>query len=153
MNRIQTKANAAQLTRHNLGFLLAKASQRWNENMQRHFTEAGFPQIRPSYGSILLPLFEEDGLRMGELARRSGLSKQTMTTMVRDMEKRRLVSRRPDPEDGRATCILLSKKARQFEAVAEPILARMEKTARHKSPGPSMAKLKIWLAALNEPFA
>jgi hypothetical protein len=39
------------------------------------FVAAGFPDVRPSHGSILLPLFEEDGLRMGELAARARLSK------------------------------------------------------------------------------
>jgi hypothetical protein len=43
--------------------------------------------VRPSYGSILVPLFEEDALHMGELARRARLSKQTMTTMVRLLER------------------------------------------------------------------
>ena len=74
-----------------LGFLLAKAVQRWNELLQERFRAAGWGDVRPSYGSILVPLFEEDGLRMGELARRSRLSKQTMTTMVRILERERLV--------------------------------------------------------------
>ena len=42
--------------------------------------------MRPSYGSILIPLFEDDGLRIGEVARRARLSKQTLTTMVRLLE-------------------------------------------------------------------
>ena len=74
-----------------LGFLLAKAAQRWNELLQERFRAAGWGDVRPSYGSILVPLFEEDGLRMGELARRARLSKQTMTTMVRILERERLV--------------------------------------------------------------
>ncbi len=59
-------------TRANLGFLLAKASQRWNELLYAHFSEHGYGEVRPAYGSILLPLFEEDGLRIGELARAPG---------------------------------------------------------------------------------
>ena len=35
------------------------------------FAAAGYADVRPSYGSVLLPLFEQDGLRMGELARRA----------------------------------------------------------------------------------
>src|SRR5215831_6078399 len=89
------------LTQDNLGFLLAKASQRWNELLAGRFAAAGFPEVRPSYGSILIPLYEEDGLRMGEIARRARLSKQTMTTMVRLLERDGLVERRPDPQDGR----------------------------------------------------
>ena len=67
-------SGAGSATREDLGFLLAKASQRWNELLYDRFVAAGFPDVRPSYGSILLPLFEEDGLRMGELAARARLS-------------------------------------------------------------------------------
>jgi hypothetical protein len=48
----------ALASRDNLGFLLAKASQRWNELLQEAFAQAGFPEVRASYGSVLLPLFE-----------------------------------------------------------------------------------------------
>ena len=58
------------MDRDDLGFLLAKATQRWNEHLRERFRAAGWDEVRPSYGSILVPLFEEHGLRMGELARR-----------------------------------------------------------------------------------
>jgi len=116
-------------TRGNLGFLLAKASQRWNELLQEGFAAAGFPEVRASYGSVLLPLFEEDGLRMGELAGRARLSKQTMTTMVRLVERDGLVERRPDPADGRATRVHLSAKGRRFQPVAEAVLAELDEAA------------------------
>src|ERR687895_717817 len=99
----------AVLDRGNLGFRLAKASQRWNELLALRFRREGYGEVRPSYGSILLPLFEEDGLRMGELARRAGLSKQTMTTMVRLLEREGLVNRAPDPHDGRASLVFLTE--------------------------------------------
>ena len=57
------------MDRDDLGFLLAKATQRWNELLHESFRAAGWSEVRPSYGSLLVPLFEEDGLRMGELAR------------------------------------------------------------------------------------
>ena len=116
----------ARLTRSNLGFLLAKASQRWNELLYERFRAAGFPEVRPAYGSVLVPLFEEDGLRMGELARRARLSKQTMTTLVRLMEREGLVARGPDPEDARAVRVRLTPRAREFEPVAERVLAELE---------------------------
>jgi DNA-binding MarR family transcriptional regulator len=116
-------------TRDNLGYLLAKASQRWNEQLQEGFAEAGFPEVRASYGSVLIPLLEEDGLRMGEIARRARLTKQTMTTMVRLCERDGLVERRPDPDDGRATLVHLTAKARHFQPAAERVLARLEREA------------------------
>src|SRR5947209_17727732 len=90
--------------------MLAKAMQRWNELLVERFRAAGWSEMRPSYGSILVPLFEEDGLRMGELARRARLSKQTMTTMVRLLEREQLVRRERDRDDGRASRIVLTAK-------------------------------------------
>ena len=113
-------------TRENLGFLLAKASQRWNELLSEAFHRAGYGDVRPAHGSILLPLFEEDGLRMGELARRSRLSKQAMTALVKVMERRKLIARRRDRIDGRASRIYLTPRTRRFKAVAERILREMD---------------------------
>ncbi|HEV3376690.1 MAG TPA: MarR family transcriptional regulator [Thermoleophilaceae bacterium] len=118
-----------QATRENLGYLLAKASQRWNELLQEGFAAAGFPEVKASYGSVLIPLFEQDGLRMGEIARRVHLSKQTMTTMVRLCERDGLVKRRPDPDDRRAARVHLTSKARRFQPAAEAVLAGLERDA------------------------
>ena len=114
--------SAGGLSRENSGYLLAKASQRWNELLYEGFVAAGFAEVRPSYGSILLPLFEEDGLRMGEIAARARLSKQTMTTMVRLAERDGLVEREPDPDDGRATRVRLTDRSRQFQPAAERVI-------------------------------
>jgi DNA-binding MarR family transcriptional regulator len=121
-----TKQKQPKITRQNLGFLLAKASQRWNELLWAGFSEHGFPEVRPSYGSVLVPLFEEDGLRMGEIARRSRLSKQTMTTMIGLAERDGLVVREPDPEDARAVRVSMSDRAREFAPVAQQVLERLD---------------------------
>jgi DNA-binding MarR family transcriptional regulator len=123
--RTQAPPAASAATRANLGFLLAKASQRWNELLQEAFAGEGFPEVRASYGSVLLPLFEEDGLRIGEVARRARLSKQTMTTMVRLAERDGLVERRADDTDRRATRVHLSEKGRRFMPVAARVLSEL----------------------------
>ncbi len=113
-------------THENLGFLLAKASQRWNELLSAAFHRAGYGDVRPAHGSILIPLFEEDGLRMGELARRSRLSKQAMSALVKVMERRKLIVRRRDRTDARAFRIYLTPRTRRFKALAEKILREMD---------------------------
>jgi DNA-binding MarR family transcriptional regulator len=113
-------------TRENVGFLLAKASQRWNELLYGRFVRAGFAEVRPAYGSLLLPLYEEDGLRMGELAGRARLSKQTLTTMVRLLERDGLVRRERDATDGRAFRVYLTPRAGRFRPVAEATLAELD---------------------------
>jgi DNA-binding MarR family transcriptional regulator len=116
-------------TRDNLGFELAKASQRWNELLAERFAARGFGEVRPAYGSVLLPLFERDGLRMGEIASRSRLSKQTITTLVRRVAAAGLVRRRVDSDDGRAARIELTDRAIAFAPVAAEIVAELEAEA------------------------
>jgi len=130
-------------SRENLGFLLAKASQRWNELLHERFAAAGFPEVRPSYGSLLIPLYEEDGLRLGELARRARLSKQTLTTMARAAEQDGLIVRKVDPSDARATLVFLTERARELQPVAERALADLEAAV----PAPDREAL---LAALRQ---
>jgi DNA-binding MarR family transcriptional regulator len=118
-------------SRDNLGFLLSKAGQRWNEVLAERFAARGFPEVRPAYGSILIPLFEEDGLRMSELARRARLSKQTLTTLVPRLERDGLTERRSDPADGRAALVFLTSRARAFAPVAAAVLAKLDDDVAH----------------------
>ena len=122
----------SELNRDNLGWLLAKATQRWNERLEEGFREAGFPEVRPSFGSVLAPLYEEDGLRMGELGRRSGLSKQAMTTLVRSVEDAGLVSRVRDSADGRAYRVSLTDRGEALRPVAENVLRDLAARTRRR---------------------
>jgi DNA-binding MarR family transcriptional regulator len=111
------------------------------------FTAQGFGDVRPAYGSVLLPLFEEDGLRMGELARRARLSKQAMTEMVRRLERDGFVERRSDPRDGRASLIFLTSRSRDFEPVAAAVLGELDSLVRRRLEPERVEDLK---AALRE---
>ena len=136
---------APRATRDNLGFLLAKAAQRWNELLAERFAREGFGEVRPSYGSLLVPLFEHDGLRMSELATRARLSKQTMTTMVRLLERDGLVRREPDPADGRVTRVYLTARSRSFEPVAERVLGELDALVGMRLSKKDLARLKAML--------
>ena len=129
------------LTRENLGWLLVKASQRWNDALAREFRDAGYPEVRPSFGSVLVPLYEEDGLRMGVLARRSGLSKQAITTLVRTVEAAGLVSRVRDSDDARAFRITLTERGEELRPVAEEALAQLDARARSSLSDDELAAL------------
>lgn len=136
--------------RGDLGFLLAKATQRWNELLAERFAAAGWAEVRPSYGSVLLPLFEEDGLRLGELARRARLSKQTMTTAVRRLERDGLAERRPDPADARASRVFLTDRGRRFEPVAAATLADLDRLVRRRLDDARVEELRAALRELLE---
>ena len=110
----------------NVGFLLAKATQRWNELLLERFAAAGYGEVRASYGSLLVPLFERDGLRVGELRERARLSKQNTTKLLALCERDGLVEREPDPDDGRAFRVVLSERGRAFGAVVDEVLSELD---------------------------
>jgi DNA-binding MarR family transcriptional regulator len=97
---------------------------------------------------VLIPLFEEDGLRMGELARRARLSKQTMTALVRRLERDGLVQRRPDPDDARASRIYLTARSRRFEPVAAATLADLRRRVRRRLGNARVDELEEALSEL-----
>ncbi len=111
--------------RTDLGYLLARASQRWDALLAERCKAHGFPEVRPAFGSILLPLFQEDGLRMGDLADRARISKQSMTTLVRDAAEAGLVTRERDPGDARSHRVRLTSRAEEYRPVAGLILDEM----------------------------
>lgn len=122
---IRTNAPAPVAT-DDIGFLLAKASQRFNELLMERFAASGFADVRPSFGSVLVPLFEQDGLRLGELAARGRLSKQAVTGLVKLCEDVGLVTRERDPDDGRAFRIRLSVRGRELRGVAATELRSLD---------------------------
>jgi MarR family transcriptional regulator, organic hydroperoxide resistance regulator len=134
--------------RDDLGFLLAKATQQWNDLLAVAFADAGYPEVRPSYGSLLLPLYEEDGLQLGELGRRSRLSKQTMTSLAQRAERDGLVERRADRADARATRVFLTPRAREFESVVAAVLRELDALVRERLTPAAVASLRESLVAL-----
>jgi|SRR5215210_989242 len=112
------RTNRTAVDTDDIGFLLAKATQRFNELLTERLAARGFADIRPSFGSILVPLFEQDGLRLGELAARGRLSKQAVTGLVKLCEDTGLVLRERDPDDGRAFRIRLTPRGRELRKVA-----------------------------------
>ena len=118
-----------------IGFLLAKASAHVNDLLVERFAAAGFPEVRASYGSVLVPLFERDELRLGELAAAARLSKQAMTGLVARCEQDGLVDRRRDPADGRAFIVRLTRRGERFRAVADDVLGDLD-TELERQLGP-----------------
>jgi DNA-binding MarR family transcriptional regulator len=123
---MSTKLAEPAVSLDNLGFLLAKASQRFNERLIEQLAEHGYPEVRASYGSVLMPLFEHDDLRVGEIGARARLSKQAMTRLVAQCEADGLVQRSRDAADGRAFRVGLTFRGQELRAVVERVLTQLD---------------------------
>lgn len=62
----------------------------------------------------VLGILRDRRLRMSELADYLGLERQTMSGLIARAEKRGLVARAPNPQDGRATDVFLTKPGMQL---------------------------------------
>jgi DNA-binding MarR family transcriptional regulator len=75
-------------------------------------------------GSVLAELVGGGPSRMSRLARLEGVRMPSMTDVVGRLERLGMVSRRPDPDDGRAVLVEATDEGRRF--YAELVAAREE---------------------------
>ncbi len=66
--------------------------------------------VTPSQTSALARIEQLGPLRLGTLAEAEGTSAATMCRVVDGLEERRLITRVPDPDDGRASNLQLSSE-------------------------------------------
>ena len=97
------------------GFLIAKIHQVAGRVFARKLKEHRIREINPAQGRILFVLWREDGIAMNELARRSGLGKSTLTSMLDRLEEAGYVMRVPSREDRRQFLIKRTEKDRALE--------------------------------------
>lgn len=69
--------------------------------------------ITPSQFYVLSVVWENDGLKFKELAKRLEMDGSTLTSILDRLERQDLVERRDDPEDRRSLLVFLKEKARQ----------------------------------------
>ena len=84
-----------------LGFLLREVYGRLQKRVYDAVAAAGHSDIRPMHSPVLRHLPPEGG-RVSDLARETGLAKQSVAYVVEDLVARGYLRTEPDPEDGRA---------------------------------------------------
>jgi DNA-binding MarR family transcriptional regulator len=136
--------------RLSFGETLQHASRRWRQLMARGLRRYGYGDIRPSFAPVLLPLCQEDGLPIGELGRRTGLSKQAMTEAVRLMEKRELVRTARDERDSRIVRVYLAPRGKAFPLVAGEVLAEIDGLLRRRLEDAELHTVQRAIHALAE---
>jgi DNA-binding MarR family transcriptional regulator len=92
-----------------IGALLRLAWQAVRDRIYEGVLAAGYTDL--SRAHVLLFRWPTiDGLRPSELAARTQLSWQSINDLLSDLEKRDYLERTPDPTDGRARIVRLTKR-------------------------------------------
>jgi DNA-binding MarR family transcriptional regulator len=107
------------------GFLVSKIHQLSGRVFARKLREHGIESINPAQGRILFVLWQEDGISIRELARRTSLGKSTLTSMLDRLEQAGELKRIPFEGDRRKTLIRLTEQARAARGTYDRVSAEM----------------------------
>jgi len=97
------------------GFLIAKIHQISGRIFGRILKKAGINEINPAQGRILFVIWKKDEIPISELAKRTLLSKSTLTSMLDRLEKAGYVTRVRSKEDRRAILIKRTEENKLLE--------------------------------------
>ena len=95
-------------------FITGKASTAIARRLQKRFNSAGL-NLTIEQWSVLYHLWKEDGMSQQQLCDATFRDKPSITRLVDNLEKQKLVKRVPSKEDRRINLIYLTKEAIQLQ--------------------------------------
>ena len=106
------------------GFLIAKIHQLsgriFSKLLKKHQIE-----INPAQGRIMFVLWRDDNIPIQELAKKTSLSKTTLTSMLDRLEIMGYITRVPSNEDRRKICIKLTEKDKSLHEKYQQVSMEM----------------------------
>ena len=96
------------------GFLMAKIRQVAERIFYRKLKESGI-EINPAQGRIMFALWQNDGISIQELAKKTQLGKSTLTSMLDRLETMGYIRRQRSEQDRRKIFILRTPKDKMVE--------------------------------------
>lgn len=107
------------------GRLLLRAFRRWEQDVLSALESLGHEELGLSHGHVLSQL-DRPGQRITQIARESGLTKQAIGQIVRDLARRGLVVVGEDPEDRRAKVLSCTPQGAQLVAAMSSAVELVE---------------------------
>lgn len=95
-------------------FITGKASTAIARRLQKNFKQAGI-EITIEQWSVLYHLWKEDGISQQQLCEATFRDKPSITRLVDNLEKLKLVKRVASKNDRRINLIVLTKESRELE--------------------------------------
>jgi DNA-binding MarR family transcriptional regulator len=108
-----------------LGSLLRAPYRRLADRLYADLAANGFPEIRPAHSAVFRHI-SPDGSRLTDMAEQAELTKQSMAYLVGYLEEHGYVTLHPDPDDGRAKLVRLTRRGQAFIAALLKASAAVE---------------------------
>ena len=135
-----------------IGLLLRLLNQHWGQHVDGALRERGFGDIRATHANVFA-FVPEEGIQVGELARRAHVRKQTMAQAVEQLEAAGYVERRPDPGDKRAKLVFLTPRGASVRPVGVAAGLRVEEEWARLTSEADLEQLRTSLQRLLDRLA
>jgi DNA-binding MarR family transcriptional regulator len=109
----------------NTGVYLRQLYDSLVTNLHKELALQGYEEITPSHG-LVFQYMDEKGSRITSLASLAGMTKQSMSALVYQLENLGYLIRTADPDDGRAVLFVLTAKGEQLKSLAKKINRNFE---------------------------
>jgi DNA-binding MarR family transcriptional regulator len=119
------------MAQEDLGRMLHGAFRAFEAEVSEALAEREIDGVRPAFGSVFAHV-DPAGTQLSDLARRSGMTKQAMASIVSEMQDLGLVRRVDDPDDGRGRLVVLTAKGRRRLSQAARAVASVEGRVRRR---------------------
>ena len=144
-----SSVKASKNRRPHLGALLRLANQAMTEQLLQWIASSGFEGVQPAHSAVFQPLWQApDGERITTLARASRITKQSMSTLIADLEAGGYVERVEDPDDARATRVRLTARGRAYGKAVRAFALSVEADWAERIGAQRMEELRTTLDLL-----
>ncbi|MGW8327692.1 MarR family winged helix-turn-helix transcriptional regulator [Streptomyces sp. NPDC055897] len=122
--------------------LLQRGARWFSDELMARLDAAGVDPITPAHAAVLAHLDSSASLSIAELARRAGVTRQTMHRAVTQLLDEGLLVSTPGPGFPRSTLIGLTDSGRRRRDVASGILRDLEQTLERQLGAEALAALR-----------
>lgn len=108
------------------GYLISRLGKAMNQRLEAALAPH---DVTPRQWSALATLWARDGIALSTLAGEIGADRPTVSGLIGRMEKKGLVRRVPDEEDGRSFRVFLTEAGWELKKVLPPLADRVNEEA------------------------
>jgi DNA-binding MarR family transcriptional regulator len=131
MSRAKAQAAGADRPRDFLNDLMRAIDREVTRQAALAVERSGIRGLTAAHGRLMAEV-EPTGTRPSQLAARLGVTKAAVGQLVDKLEKKGLVVRAPDPEDGRAVIVRPTEKAKMAYQTARKAIVAIETEWRER---------------------
>jgi len=113
---------------HGVLSLIATIRDRANRLIVDQLKEYGIEDILPAHGAVLVRLFANETMTLGQVAKEIKRDKSTVTTLANRLERAGYIEKTKDPGDARVSIITLTLKGKELRPVFDKISVRLLET-------------------------